>query len=330
MGMAPHLSLGLAAGVLLASLSTVSANPAPALSSRAGFSFDALFARWDCEGQLCGYNQQLCCTGGQACYTDSSNQAQCGAAQTQAGAGAGSGWVETLTTTRWGTEAPSQSTWAPATASISCNEANNESPCGNLCCSSGQYCYVLGTCRPATGGSTTSAGATTAAGAPILGTSSAITTVTAPSTTVPFETPVATGANVTLSNTSTNNSQGLSGGTIAGIVIGTLAGLALLALLCLLCSRRRKRRTVKVEEYERYSHRSHGHDDRKWYGGRQDRRHSHAKEAAGAAVGLAALWTALGFKKRREQRRHDDKMSEYTSTTSYFTNTTSTSEYITD
>ncbi|KAI7295080.1 hypothetical protein KC315_g19021, partial [Hortaea werneckii] len=73
----------------------VSANPAPPVSAQAGFSFNELFARWDCGGELCGYNSQLCCAAGSTCYTDAQTQAQCGAAGAAAATtkAAGGSWA---------------------------------------------------------------------------------------------------------------------------------------------------------------------------------------------------------------------------------------------
>ena len=186
---------------------------------------------------------------------------------------------------------------------------------------------------------------TNAAGVPLRPTSSTLIIVTetgSPTTTVAFETPVATGAEVGLTE-SAGGSGGLSGGAIAGIVIGTLAGLALLGFLCFYCCLRglfasflalfgggKKKRRTEVEEYERYSHHGSGRHSnaggRTWYGAaarpsRPERRDdSTGKKLLGVGAGLAGLWAILGLK-RRHDRRDDEKYSEYSYSSDYYTNT---------
>ena len=350
---APLLSL-LATLLLTPPPRQVAANPHPLASKSAGFSYNQLFARWDCTGELCGWNDQLCCSAGSACYTDASNQAQCSptsgyAAPSSAVAGAGGYWeyftttytltdLETITST--GSYLGGAATYsAQASASARCNYALQETPCGDVCCASDQYCQYIGQCAQASLASTittaTDTGVTGVAGPPILGTSSGntITTATvAPTTTVPYETPVATGANITMTEAN-GGGGGLSGGAIAGIVIGVLVGLALLALLCFYCclkglldgclalfglgGRRRKRRT-EVDEYERRTHHSGRGNGRTWYGAakpsrvdRRDKRESHTgRNLLAGAAGLGSLWAVLGLKGKGD-RRHNEKYSEY-------------------
>ena len=331
----------------------VSAGPHPLASKKAGFSYDELFARWDCSGELCGWNDQLCCSAGSTCYTDSNNQAQCNYGATSAPAGGGGGYWQVFTTTYTTTDLETitstgsyQAGGGAATASASgarCNYALNETPCGSVCCSSDQYCQYIDQCAHASLASTlttaTDSGVTGAAGPPILGTSSGntITTQTvSPTTTVPFGTPVATGANVTMTEAS-GGGGGLSGGAIAGIVIGVLVGLALLGLLCFYCCIKglldgclalfglggRKRKRTEVDEYERRTHHSsRGRGGgRTWYGAakpsrvdRRDRRESHSgRNAAGLLGGLGALWAVLGLKRHHNQKKggRSEKYSDY-------------------
>lgn len=373
--LAPRPLLQLITAVLLTPRPLVLANPAPAPSLQAGFNFNELFARYDCSGTYCGYSSQLCCTGASTCYTDSSDQAQCGTATTAAATESGGYWeyytVTTLETDTVSTTevyssyiASATTTATAAAATASCNYALNESPCGTICCASSQYCYSSGQCSAAADGSSsgyystyTTPGAT--ASAAIRGTTSGVTTATvtsSPTTTVPFETPVATGANITLTSENSSSGASLSGGAIAGIVIGVLLGLALLGLLCFCCcvkglfdaffgGGKRKRRVTEVEEYERRSHHASGRQSgsggggRTWYGAasrparvsryderRSDRRSNVGKEALGIAGGLAALWAILGLKRRREERRNEEKYTEYSGSSSYWTGT-SESEY---
>lgn len=350
---APRPLLQLITAILLARPAL--ANPAPPVSAQAGFSFNELFARWDCGGELCGYSSQLCCSQGSTCFTDANTQAQCGAAKdhpatTQAGGGNWayytSTYVETDLVTRttvyssWvAGQSTAATTWASASATAgSCSHP--DSACGDTCCGSNQYCHVPGHCKDAATSSAT-------AGAPIRGTSSSLTVVTetaSPTTTVPFETPIATGANVSLQESSSGGG-GLSGGAIAGIVIGVLAGLLLLGLLCFYCclrglfgaifGRKKRRRTTEIDEYERRSHHAHGHGSRPpqrtWYGAAKPARSRYSdrsdrkgggwkKEALGIGGGLAALWAVLGLKRRRDDRRNEEKYSDYGSYSSdYYT-----------
>ncbi|TKA24955.1 hypothetical protein B0A50_06053 [Salinomyces thailandicus] len=365
--LAPRPLLHLITAILLSPPAL--ANPAPPISAQAGFSFNELFARYECGGELCGYSSQLCCSAGSSCYTDAADQAQCGAANYATTSAAVSGswqyytstYVETDLVTKtkvyssWIAGASSAATtWATASpTAASCNYASYESSCGSICCASGQYCYVPGQCKDSADGTSaaTSDGAT--AVAPIRGTSSALTVVTetaSPSTTVPFQTPVATGANITL----TSNQQsggGLSGGAIAGIVIGVLVGLFLLGLLCFYCCLRglwaacfgrnkKRRRTTEVEEYERRSHHAHGRGSsnrgggRTWYGAAKPARSRYSdrsdrdrrdggggwkKEALGLGAGLAGLWALLGLKRKRDNRKNEEKHSEYSYSSDYYT-----------
>ena len=120
----------------------------------------------------CGYYNQLCCEAGQVCYTDANNQAQCGASAPQDPNGCPL-WTTTTTTfetyvettfdyvviyTR--TEAERQVviktvSWQvnprptdccePPMAPM-CDYALGRTPCGNICCASGQYCQAVGVC----------------------------------------------------------------------------------------------------------------------------------------------------------------------------------------
>ncbi|KJY00978.1 hypothetical protein TI39_contig307g00010 [Zymoseptoria brevis] len=341
----------------------ITATPNPHPNEEAGFSFNELFARYECAGTQCGYYNQLCCTWGSSCVTDSAQRAQCtsdgggGAQVTQAAGGTGGYWQTYTTTwveTDYVTKTAVLSTYiggAQPTAAT-CNYALNEVPCGSTCCASGQYCMTdQMICAAAAGGGSsgyysTQGGAT--AGAGIRPTSSAGITVTktqGPTATLAFMTPVATGANITLTEDNTGGGGGLSGGAIAGIVIGVLLGLALLGLLCFCCcvkglldglfacfGSKRKRRTVEVDEYTRHSRHSGGGNGRTWYGAarpatrvsRRDDHSSKGKNALGIGAGLAALWAILGLKRKRDNRRRDEK-SEYSYSSDYYTSASSAS-----
>ncbi|KAI1554551.1 BetA Choline dehydrogenase [Pyrenophora tritici-repentis] len=163
--------------------------------------------------------------GDEGAVVDKGFRAQCGGAATPA-AGAGGYWqyhtttyVETVGLL---TKTSVFSTYVPATATQTCKDSQN--PCGSTCCDSGYYCLTAGQCALIAGGS--SGGivptGTLAPSAPLRPTSSGIVVVTytgTPTVTVPFQTPIPTGASGSLVPTQESN-NGLSGGAIAGIVIG--------------------------------------------------------------------------------------------------------------
>jgi hypothetical protein len=352
-------SLPLLSTILLAPTLTFAFPPL-----EAGVPYSQLFERGECAGPVCGWNSQLCCSAGQACFTDSSNQAQCTAAVVGETAAAGQWGYSTTTYTETDLQTITSTTssylgWAqPTAAACNPNYAINETPCGAVCCKSSEYCYTDGHCKAAANGDSsayyssyysTMYETTNAAGVPLRPTSSTLIIVTetgSPTTTVAFETPVATGASVGLTEREGGSGGGLSGGAIAGIVIGTLAGLALLGLLCFFCCVRglfagilgifgggKKKRRTEVEEYERYSHHSGRHSGagagagRTWYGAaarpsRPERKDdSGTKKLLGVGAGLAGLWAILGLKRRHDRRHDDEKYSEYSYSSDYYTNT---------
>lgn len=329
----------------------------------AGVPYSQLFERGECAGQACGWNGQLCCQAGYGCFTDASNQAQCSSTAGGTGetAAAGQWGFSTTTYTETDLQTITSTTssylgWAEPTGTAGgCDYTTNETPCGDTCCKSSEYCYTQGHCKPAANGDSsayyssyysTMYETTNAAGVPLRPTSSTLIIVTetgSPTTTVAFETPVATGAEVGLTE-SEGGSGGLSGGAIAGIVIGTLAGLALLGFLCFFCCVRglfagflalfgggKKKRRTEIDEYERYSHHGSGRQSnaggRTWYGAaarpsRPERREdSTSKKLLGVGAGLAGLWAILGLKRRHDRRHDDEKYSEYSYSSDYYTNT---------
>nr|POE58685.1 hypothetical protein CFP56_68360 [Quercus suber] len=364
--LAPRPLLQLVTAILLAPR-PIAASPALPLTALARMSFNDLFARDTCDGELCGYDNWLCCNAGSTCYTDAATQAQCGAAT--AAANGDSGYWQLYTTTYVETDLATMTSVfssyinggadATPTATSVCNEDSNEW-CDGVCCASDQYCLrpVNGaaTCALAAAGSssafaisttitTASSGAT--AGAPLRPTSSGqivVTSTQSPTVTIPFTTPIATGANVTLTSEEKNGGGGLSGGAIAGIVIGVLLALALLALLCFCCcvkglldgllalfgiGGRKRKRVTEVEEYEHRSHHTSGGGGRKWYGAvapsrtsryedRKEKSHT-GRNLLGIGAGLAALWAILGLKRRRQERKNDEKYSEYSYSSDYYT-----------
>ena len=302
----------------------------------------------------CGFYSQVCCAANEVCITDSNNQAQCRPAGEPAAAAEGQGnWqyytttfvqtdLRTITTTFSSFFAIStQNLVIATTASGQCQYSLGEIPCGNTCCSAGQYCMTdINQCAAAGGGSSAYFSSfytvTQVPSVPVRPTSNIVLTVTstgAATATVPFQTPVGTDGSTIIGAQPTTQGQRLSGGAIAGIVIGVIAGLILLLLICLYCcakgaidsilglfgGRRNRRRTETTYIEERHSHRGSRPGDRTWHGSRParvDRKEKKTKSGglgglAGVGAGLTALALFLGLKRKRAQRNDAKSSSSY-------------------
>ena len=342
---------------------------------------DSILVTRDCPIP-CGWDGSLCCQAGQTCFTDSNNQAQCGVGVSNGGvvnAGGvtpqnnnaqGSYWqyytttyVETDLVTRTSVysslmgaathvPAPTIQELVPVITPSPCNQERYETPCGNICCAVGQYCQYQGQCMAVNGAgvdpssyyfSSVMNGQTGSAF--IRPTSIGFYTITstgAPTTTVAFQAPMATGAAAGMAAASSSN--GLSGGAIAGIVIGVLLGLFLLFLFCAffcfkgvwdLLSRligggpRRKRTS---ETYIASHHSSHGRTGKgrtTWFGQPSSSKPPPKKKGGvglggilGGAGILAALAAFLGLKRSRRDKSSYGTGSSYT-----YSDYTSSSEY---
>ena len=341
------------------------------------FRLDVSLNKRSCDNP-CGWDGAVCCSSGEICYTDTNNQAQCGAAGQVGAAITGAASIDNndgsdgngywtyytstyvepglVTRTKIFSEyvvgshpTPEVTPLAapPTTEEPACQYALNESPCGHICCQSGFYCLNPDTGHCANAGAGSSGHLSSfldhqsiTASAPLRPTASTFVVVTAtgiPTTTVPFEAPVATGANVTVTSSAADSDGGLSAGAIAGIVIGVILGIIFLALLCFFCclkgaanrilpifglGGRRRRREEYVEEYHRHSHHGgHGHGNGQWYGQTRPSRPSKKKKAGGlggfgaAAAGLGTLGLLLGLKRKNDKRT---EKSDYTSSTGYY------------
>jgi hypothetical protein len=289
----------------------------------------------------CGYYGQLCCPSGASCLTDSAGQAQCGsavgAAVTQAPAavaatatGGGSWqyytttWVETSLVTNLVTKTAVTSSWV---AQATCTSgAPNQQACGSTCCGNGYYCAnpATGQCSPNNPGQFTVTGVPGTAPTRVITSSGVIITMTM-SVTTPFITPspIINGTMIA------DHKLGLSGGAIAGIVIGVLLAIGLLMLICFCCClkagfdgilalfglggrKRRSRKTVIEEETIRRHHSASG--GRRWHGegsaySRPSRVEPKKSRWGGGLGALAAgLGTAFAIDKLRGRK---EEKSEY-------------------
>ncbi|TVY50127.1 hypothetical protein LOCC1_G000066 [Lachnellula occidentalis] len=360
--------------LLLVALSSIDIAQAWPLLGELDFSF--LHGRDTCAS-YCGAQSQFCCTSGQACTTDNSNVAACVAATSVAVATGANGipiytttWTETDLLTKTSTAYSYPTTTATAvaapapTAAAICTTSLGQTSCGTLCCASGQVCAAANSCSAY--GSTWSYFEYTSAGssysAPLRPTSGGVSTATSvvsATTTQPFQSPAtASGSSLPITSAASNN--GLSPGAIAGIVIGTIAGIILLIIICFCCIVRAgfsgllalfglgkpRRSTERVETVERYSRHGSGtaasrrNTHTGWFGmgggGRakpassrmtsEKKKKSSGMGGMGAVgAGLIGLAVVLGLK-----RKHDDKktsqsrhaVSDVSST--YYTNTSYT------
>ncbi len=289
----------------------------------------------DCV-QYCGYNNMYCCGSGQECYTSSGIA---GCKNTAAGGGYNlytTTWTLTETFTSTYTSLfPAATTVAPA---LCVPEAGSgQIACGTICCANWQYCAYEGQCS-ANAGWIGGGGTTTAVNTQpkATATTTSYTTYTSSGVviTTPYSAPyrvtsgtgtstgVAVGASGTGVVTSTTSSSHLSGGAIAGIVIGTLAGIALLIGICacflvrglwhglmsLLGFRKRNREEEVIIEEERiHRHSAGGRSHSGWYGDRPpvDEKKSGTKRwlGIGALAGTLLLLLGLRRKDKKDDRR---------------------------
>lgn len=278
----------------------------------------------------CGYYKQLCCESDEVCYTDSNNQAQCGAgasAATTVAATAATGQWQYYTTTYVQTDLKTVtetfSSFVPTTT-VGCAYSLGETPCGSACCLSGQYCQSSGICVAVGGDSsayysslyTVTTVITNTASAPLRPTSNSLVTVTSTgtatgsaTTTQGFITPVSSSGSI-IYGQSTNSGGGLSGGAIAGIVIGVILGIIILLLICACwCAKGlidgllsifglgpRKRRTTEEVIYESHSHRDR-RGGRTWFGQQRPSRTEVVEEKRTSGLGGigTAGWVAAGL-----------------------------------
>ncbi|RMD43323.1 hypothetical protein DV735_g1878, partial [Chaetothyriales sp. CBS 134920] len=266
----------------------------------------------------CGYYGQLCCAANEVCYTDASNQAQCGESSVVSGgtttAAAQNGyytfWTTTFLQTDYSTVTSTMSSFVAVAATtttvvagcdscttLSCQYSLGETPCGNTCCKSGYWCQQDNMCVAVNGVSTL---------ASTWATVTTIVTNTASAAARP-----------------TSNAFGVPVSTGTSGVIGLLDGV--LALFGMGHNRRR-RRTEEVDVYESRHHYSGGAaGGRTWFGARpttttrieeKKKKSSGFAKLAGAGAFLGALALVLGLKRRHDERR--DSKSDVSYGSSYY------------
>ncbi|KAK8049116.1 hypothetical protein PG994_010846 [Apiospora phragmitis] len=301
----------------------------------------------------CGSDNQYCCSQGQQCYTSAGIA---GCAATANGGGVNfhtTTWTETKTyTSTWSTYAPGATEGAgTGVGGADCvpKSGTGQIACGPICCTNQQYCLHSGQCMPNANGGAWTTGTTVGTTVGVVTTQySAPYRVTSGSTVYDS---TGTAASQTVEPTSTDGAavsttdNSLSGGAIAGIVVGTIAGVILLLLLCFFCivrglwhslfgGKKKDRKTERVEVIEeRYSR--HGSAagrpaHRTWFGGAggggrpataTSRREKEKSSGAGwlATAGGAAL-LLLGLRrgdKKKEEKMHKPPRSNWSS--SYYT-----------
>jgi hypothetical protein len=354
---APAAVVGL---VALALLPTVASKPLSVLVEELSeLQNGTQLDKRQCAGTPCGYYGQVCCTGGQTCGENANKEAICVAAA--AATGAGGSWVYTTALyTQTGVVVSTSvgSTYIAGPAPT--GACDSTKVCGASCCDSTSYCAQDAqsgqpTCAPiagATPGVTPGLTGIVNPSAPLRPTSSTLIVITATGSataTLPFSTPIPTGANGTLVESNAGGG-GLSGGAIAGIVIGVILGIILLLLLCFYCcaksafsalmaifglgkKRKTREETTYIEEHHHSGSVAAG--GRRWHGQAGSARPSRPPKKSGGGMGnllgvgagLAGLAAVLGMK-RKNDRRHDDKSTTISGSSYYYSDYTSSSKFI--
>ncbi|EEP80980.1 predicted protein [Uncinocarpus reesii 1704] len=181
----------------------------------------------DCANP-CGFYGQVCCEPSQQCYTDSNGQAACRTNAEQAESGGQWEYFTTVVTQTdlvVVTSTGSRYVFPTSPGNAQCDASLGESPCGDICCTAAQSCNGKGVCIE--GGSSPFPSPSP----PVRPTSGVTVTATdRPTKTTGFIPAISTDGSTLVPIT--KGGGGLSGGAIAGIVIGSLAGAFVLLLLC--------------------------------------------------------------------------------------------------
>ena len=323
-------SLLLLGAILLQPLTTV-ASPFPV-------HFAGLILRERACESPCGYYGQLCCSSSEECGTDSNGHAVCLASFEQRNNnGQWEYWTTTYVQTDYVTITSTGSSWvaAPTSDNGQCKPSLGETECGWTCCSASESCNA-GECVEVGNSPIETAPAPTPPLRPTDTTGATITPTPPPGPTVPFIPPIGTdGSDGSEQPMPSEDGGGLSGGAIAGIVIGSLAGAAILLLLCCcLCvgtcvDRARGLLGLKggshSSSYTGSSSRSSRHG-RTWFGAGPARPRPKKEKKSGLfglggmttlALILGSIAVLLGLKKKKENR--SEKSDTYYTGSSYYT-----------
>ncbi|KAI1273316.1 hypothetical protein F5Y07DRAFT_257930 [Xylaria sp. FL0933] len=305
--------------------------------------------------EYCGGANELCCSADEACYTSAGTPTCTGRTHLLAERDYTTTWTETLTftstvsswyvpTTTAGVGADGQDCQPPA--------GSGQIQCGPICCAEWQYCAYKGQCLANPGYSTwtevltTGTYVTTQFSAPYRPTSGPSATQTTPTGT--FASATETASTTSPAAVSTSSSS-LSGGAIAGIVIGTIAGVILLLLLCFCCIARglwhafvgifggggkKKRSSERIDIVEeRYSR--HGSaaaaarpTHRTWFGGgggrpagassRKEKKSSGGGGLGWLIAGVGALAILLGLRRGDKRKSGGNRRSRSEWSSSYY------------
>ncbi|KAL3961923.1 hypothetical protein ACCO45_003446 [Purpureocillium lilacinum] len=357
--MRPPIAAAGIVAALAAGLASASPLPNP-LDAAAGLSF--LFQRAACNA--CGADGQLCCTGDQVCTTLANNIATC-----LAGGGGVHNHLDRDAHLHQHHHDALGARPEP-TAGVDCvPQAPEQQACGSICCAGWQTCAFKGQCslrpgyqEPSTVVVTASDGKlTTRYSAPFRVTGTTTITSNGPNTNSATATPTGTATSSSSTATSTSDgdaigadggttNHGLSGGAIAGIVIGTLVGVALLLLLCFCCIARglwnaifgRKRHhDEKRERVDVYEERVSRHGSRQpsaysrrehhggWFGGGGGPPRPAKKSDGGWWLGLAGaaatILALLNLKKDKKKPPRKPMSSRYSDSYYSYTDATSAS-----
>lgn len=309
----------------------------------------------DCNS-YCGSDNQLCCSGSSVCTTLEGDVATC---VSPGGWGAiVTTWTETRTYT-----STIATLWEPApepTEGVDCIPTHDEQEaCGPICCAGWQTCAFDGQCslkpgfeEPSTVVITTGGKTTTQYSAPyrVTGTTTVVNTgeatKTADATTTTGDASEATETSDGATGAGGSGGSGLSGGAIAGIVVGSLAGAAILLLLAFCCIARglwnvifggKKKKNERVDIYEEgYSRRGSRDRHSGWFGGGgrassagRTEKKSGGKKWLGLAGLAATLFALLNLRKKDKparkpaRSRYSDSYYSYSGTSSAGTRSSS-------